>query len=143
MRRCPDHSLFDVLKGRIFSGIGRVQEAPAKKRKGNEGAVDCSCRRRFARRSRWGFQTRLWGALLQEVGPLHYASVELDIVLFHKLPKARRRSVAKELMIALALGVVSQTGRARCCRTYPWLRMRGSAARLYGFETVARLYRRF
>ena len=73
VRRCPDHSLFDVLmslfkrsvnvdqdgigwipvllrpgrtapglKGRIFSGIGRVpaQEAPAKKRKGNEGAVD-------------------------------------------------------------------------------------------------------
>ena len=30
------------LKGRILSGIGRVpaQEAPAKKRKGNEGAVD-------------------------------------------------------------------------------------------------------
>ena len=30
------------LKGRIFSGIGRVptQEAPAKKRKDNEGAVD-------------------------------------------------------------------------------------------------------
>ena len=78
VRRCPDHSLFDVLmslfkrsvnvgqdgiewipvllrpgrlrpgrtapglKGRIFSGIGRVpaQEAPAKKRKGKEGAVD-------------------------------------------------------------------------------------------------------
>ncbi|CAJ1382767.1 unnamed protein product, partial [Effrenium voratum] len=52
-------------------------------------------------------------------------------VLFHKLPKARRRSVAKELMIALGLGVLQDI---------PLASVEGErgevAAWLYGFETA-------
>ena len=55
-------------------------------------------------------------------------------VLFHKLPG--RRSVAKELMIALGFG--GGCGRARCCRTHPCLRMRGSAARWLLGSTASR-----
>ena len=60
------------LKGRIFSS-GRVptQEVPAKKRKGNEGAVD-SARAEFikqlppeiCKKIKMGVQTRLWGLRL-------------------------------------------------------------------------------
>ena len=177
VRRCPNHSLFDVLmslfkrsvnldqdgigwipvllrpgrtasglKGRIFSGIGRVpaQEAPAKKRKGNEGAVD-SARAEFMKQLppeirkeiEMGVPDTLVGRsafafkkLVRYIARHRLGSVELDIknsffqllnrqkplppimaeyldhreeklaqiarVLFHKLPEARRRSVAKE-----------------------------------------------
>ncbi|CAJ1387810.1 unnamed protein product [Effrenium voratum] len=162
VRRCPDHSLFDVLmsrtapglKGRIFSGIGRVpaQEAPAKKRKGSEGAVD-SARAEFMKQLppeirqeiEMGVPDTLVGRsafafkkLVRYIARHRLGSVELDIknsffqllnrqkplppimaeyldhreeklaqiarVLFHTLPEARRRSVAKELMIALGFG---------------------------------------
>ena len=135
------------LKGRIFSsGIGRVpaQEAPAKKRKGNEGAVD-SAQAEFMKqlppeirkKIEMGVPDTLVGRsafafkkLVRYITRHRLGSVELDIknsffqllnrqkplppimaeyldhreeklaqiarVLFHKLPEARRRSVASE-----------------------------------------------
>ncbi|CAJ1373416.1 unnamed protein product, partial [Effrenium voratum] len=150
------------LKGRIFSGIGRVpvQEAPAKKRKGSEGAViplgqvhkaaaagDCKGDRDGVPDTLVGRSAFAFKKLVRYIARHRLGSVKLDIknsffqllnrqkplppimaeyldhreeklaqigrVLFHKLPEARRRSVAKELMIALGFGGGSQTGRAR------------------------------
>ncbi|CAJ1384699.1 unnamed protein product [Effrenium voratum] len=225
VRRCPDHSLFDVLmslfqrsvnvdqdgvgwipvllrpgrtapglKGRIFSGIGRVpaQEAPAKKRKGNEGAVD-SARAEFMKqlppeirkeiemgvpdtivgRSAFAFKK-----LVRYIARHRLGTVELDIknsffqlsnrqkplppimaeyldhreeklaqigrVLFHKLPEARRRSVAKELMSALGFGGGFANWTSKVLQDIPLASDEGErgevAAWLYGFETAARLY---
>ncbi|CAJ1386948.1 unnamed protein product, partial [Effrenium voratum] len=225
VRRCPDHSLFDVLmslfkrsvnvdqdgigwipvllrpgraapglKGRIFSGIGRVpaQEAPAKKRKGNEGAVD-SARAEFMKQLppeirkeiEMGVPDTLVGRsafafkkLVRYIARHRLGTVELDIknsffqllnrqkplppimaeyldhreeklaqigrVLFHKLPEARRRSVAKELMIALGFGGGFANWTSKVLQDIPLASDEGErgevAAWLYGFETAARLY---
>ncbi|CAJ1374545.1 unnamed protein product, partial [Effrenium voratum] len=225
VRRCPDHSLFDVLmslfkrsvnvdqdgigwipvllrpgrtapglKGRIFSGIGRVpaQEAPAKKRKGSEGAVD-SARAEFMKQLppeirkeiEMGVPDTLVGRsaftfkkLVRYIARHRLGTVELDIknsffqllnrqkplppimaeyldhreeklaqigrVLFHKLPEARRRSVAKELMIALGVGGGFANWTSKVLQDIPLASDEGErgevAAWLYGFETAARLY---
>ncbi|CAJ1393928.1 unnamed protein product, partial [Effrenium voratum] len=164
------------LKGRIFSGIGRVpaQEAPAKKRKGNEGAVD-SARAEFMKqlppeirkeiemgvpdtlvgRSAFAFKKlvrTLRGIALKPLPPImaEYLDhreeklAQIGRVLFHTLPEARRRSVAKELMIALGFGGGFANWTSKVLQDIPLASDEGErgevAARLYGFETAARLY---
>ena len=65
-------------------------------------------------------------------------------VLFHKLPEARRRSVAKELMIALDFGGGFANWTSKVLQDIPLASNEGErgevAAWLYGFETAARLY---
>ncbi|CAJ1389260.1 unnamed protein product, partial [Effrenium voratum] len=182
------------LKGRIFSGIGRVpaQEAPAKKRKGSEGAVD-SARAEFMKQLppeirkeiEMGVPDTLVGRsafafkkLVRYIARHRLGTVELDIknsffqllnrqkplppnmaeyldhreeklaqigrVLFHKLPEARRRSVAKELMIALGFWGGFANWTSKVLQDIPLASDEGErgevAAWLYGFETAARLY---
>ncbi|CAJ1389075.1 unnamed protein product, partial [Effrenium voratum] len=173
VRRCPDHSLFDVLmslfkrsvnvdqdgigwipvllrpgrtapglKGRIFSGIGRCphrvhEQLPPEIRKEIEMGVPDT----LVGRSAFAFKK-----LVRYIARHRLGSVELDIknsffqLLNRQKPlppimaeyldhrEARRRSVAKELMIALGFGGGFANWTSKV------------AAWLYGFETAARLY---
>ena len=60
-------------------------------------------------------------------------------VLFHKLPEARRRSVAKE-MIALGFGGGFANWTSKVLQASDEGERGKVAAWLYGFETAARLY---
>ena len=66
-------------------------------------------------------------------------------VLFHKLPEARWRSVAKELMIALGFGSGFADWTSKVLQNMPLASDEGErgevAAWLCGFETAARLFR--
>ncbi|CAJ1389164.1 unnamed protein product, partial [Effrenium voratum] len=199
VRRCPDHSLFDVLmslfkrsvnvdqdgigwipvllrpgrtapglKGRIFSGIGRVpaQEAPAKKRKANEGAVD-SARAEFMKQLppeirkeiEMGVPDTLVGRsafafkkLVRYIARHRLGTVELDITnsFFQLLNRQKPLPPIMAEYLDHREEKLAQIGRVlfhklpEVLQDIPLASDEGErgevAAWLYGVETAARLY---
>ncbi|CAJ1381810.1 unnamed protein product, partial [Effrenium voratum] len=145
VRRCPDHSLFDVLMS-LFKrsvnvdqdGIGPAQEAPAKKRKGSEGAVD-SARAEFMKQLPPEIRKEIeMGVPDTLVGRSAFAFKKLVRDIKNSFFQLLNRQKPLPPIMAEYLDhreeKLAQIGRVL------FHKLPEVAAWLYGFETAARLY---